>query len=64
MELVTLLDLDPGKLCMASRYPQTSIMLPAKQKHSSKQWNSPRYDRSQNPPISTELDVVYDVIAL
>ena len=30
--------------------------------HSRKQRNSPRYDRSQNPPISPEHDLTYYVI--
>ena len=30
--------------------------------HSIKQWNSPRYDRSQNPLISSDHDLTYDVI--
>ena len=30
--------------------------------HSRKQRNSPRYDRLQNPPISSEHDLIYDII--
>ena len=44
-------------------YPLTPIVLHAMQKNTpKKQWNSPRYDRSQNRPILSERDLTYSVI--
>ena len=60
---VTLRDLDPGATVYGFSISLNTINAACNAKtHSRKQWNSPRYHRLQNPPISTEYDVMYDVI--
>ena len=60
---VTLRDLDPGTTVYGFSISLNTINAACNAKtHSRKQWSSPRYDRSQNPQISTDHDVMYDVI--
>ena len=58
---VTLRDLDPGATVYSfSISLNTSYSACNAKTHSRKQINSPIYDRSQNPLISTEHDVMYN----
>ena len=63
MALVTLRDLDPRATVYGS-YITININDAAwnAKEHSRKHRNSPIYGRSQNPPISSEHDLTYDVI--
>ena len=55
--------LTPGQLYMASRYALTPFMLPAMQKPTPESNEThPDTIDLQTPPISTEHDVMYDVI--
>ena len=60
MELVTLRDLDFRETVYDSM--NTNYAASNAEEHSRKQRNSPRYNKSQNLPISAKRDVMYDVI--
>ena len=62
---VTLRDLESGATVYGFSISLNTINAGCNAKtHSRKPLNSPRYDRSQNPQILTEHDVMYDVITL
>ena len=63
MGSVTLRNLDPRTTVYGSQISiNTNYAACNAKEHSRKQRNSPRYDRSQNPSISPEHDLTYDVI--
>ena len=60
MSLVTLRDLDPRATVYGSEISiSTNYAVWKAKERPRKQRNSPRYDRSQNPPISSEHDLYF-----
>ena len=59
---VTLCDLDPRELHNAPRYIETPNSVYAMKKYTLESKETLSCERSQNPWISTEHDVVHDVI--